>query len=214
MMPKVQLKTASMLRALHEPVPHLLKRLGLAPAELVNDSRKALPGKVFVAYPGESRDGRDYIAQAVAQRVDGVLWEADHYQWDPVLTTPNAAGWGARLFGRRWIHWHAPYHLQFFTRDSLQRIAAASGFNVEQTITVTNSSWLAFQWCHLASYPAAGARSVFWNRKEQRSTLQRLAFICLGVADRLGVNAVITRLMDAFGRGDNMTIVLRKRRPG
>jgi UDP-N-acetylmuramoyl-L-alanyl-D-glutamate--2,6-diaminopimelate ligase len=26
----------------------------------------------------------------VAQRVDGVLWEADHYQWDPALDVPNA----------------------------------------------------------------------------------------------------------------------------
>lgn len=74
---------------MHESVPHILKRLGMTPAELVNDSRKALPGVVFAAYPGESRDGRDFIPQAAAQRVDGVLWEADHYQWDPALTTPN-----------------------------------------------------------------------------------------------------------------------------
>ncbi|MDP2028353.1 MAG: UDP-N-acetylmuramoyl-L-alanyl-D-glutamate--2,6-diaminopimelate ligase [Thiobacillus sp.] len=89
-MAKTQLKPASAAQAMHEPVPHILKRLGLVPAELVNDSRKALPGMVFAAYPGEARDGRDFIAQAVAQRVDGVLWEADHYQWDPALATPNA----------------------------------------------------------------------------------------------------------------------------
>ena len=76
--------------AFHESVEHILKRLGIAPGELVNDSRKAAPGAVFAAYPGESRDGRDFIAQAVAQRVDGVLWEADHYQWDPALAIPNA----------------------------------------------------------------------------------------------------------------------------
>jgi len=73
-----------------ESVSHILERLGIAPGELVSDSRKAMPGKVFAAYPGETRDGRDFIAQAVAQRVDGVLWEADHYQWDPALAVPNA----------------------------------------------------------------------------------------------------------------------------
>ena len=62
----------------------------MTPGELVNDSRKAAPGAVFAAYPGETRDGRDFIAQAVARRVDGVLWEADHHQWDPALATPNA----------------------------------------------------------------------------------------------------------------------------
>ncbi len=75
---------------IRESVPHILERLGIAPCELVSDSRRAMPGTVFAAYPGETRDGRDFIAQAVAQRVDGVLWEADHYQWDPALAVPNA----------------------------------------------------------------------------------------------------------------------------
>jgi UDP-N-acetylmuramoyl-L-alanyl-D-glutamate--2,6-diaminopimelate ligase len=73
-----------------ESVPHILERLGIRVHALVSDSRRAGPGTVFAAYPGETRDGRDFIAQAVAQRVDGVLWEADHYQWDPALGVPNA----------------------------------------------------------------------------------------------------------------------------
>ncbi|MBS1185055.1 MAG: UDP-N-acetylmuramyl-tripeptide synthetase, partial [Proteobacteria bacterium] len=77
-------------QAIGESVPHILERLGIGVAELVNDSRRAKPGAVFAAYPGEARDGRDFIAQAVAQRVDGVLWEADHYLWDPALAIPNA----------------------------------------------------------------------------------------------------------------------------
>jgi len=86
-------------QAIRESVPHLLERLGIPVAELVSDSRKAMPGTVFAAYPGETRDGRDFIAQAVAQRVDGVLWEADHYLWDPALDVPNAgvAGLKTRL---------------------------------------------------------------------------------------------------------------------
>jgi UDP-N-acetylmuramoyl-L-alanyl-D-glutamate--2,6-diaminopimelate ligase len=83
-------------QASRETVPRILARLGIKVDTLVNDSRKALPGTVFVAYPGETRDGRDFIAQAVAQRVDGVLWEADHYQWDPALAIPNAGVSGLR----------------------------------------------------------------------------------------------------------------------
>jgi UDP-N-acetylmuramoyl-L-alanyl-D-glutamate--2,6-diaminopimelate ligase len=75
----------------YEPVDGILERLGTAVNALVSDSRKTAPGVVFAAYPGEMRDGRDFIAQAVANRVDGVLWEADHYQWDPALNIPNAA---------------------------------------------------------------------------------------------------------------------------
>jgi UDP-N-acetylmuramoyl-L-alanyl-D-glutamate--2,6-diaminopimelate ligase len=78
------------LQAQQESVPHLLERLGIKVGELTSDSRKAAAGSVFAAYPGESRDGRDFIVQAVAQHADGVLWEADHYQWDPALAVPNA----------------------------------------------------------------------------------------------------------------------------
>ena len=35
-----------------------------------------------------------------------------------ILTTPNANGWGARIFRRRWINWHSPYHLHFFSLES------------------------------------------------------------------------------------------------
>ncbi|MBT9567460.1 MAG: UDP-N-acetylmuramoyl-L-alanyl-D-glutamate--2,6-diaminopimelate ligase [Thiobacillus sp.] len=73
-----------------ESVEHILQRLGIPVTQLVSDSRKVAPGAVFAAYPGEVRDGRDFIVQAVAQSADGVLWEADHYQWDPALNIPNA----------------------------------------------------------------------------------------------------------------------------
>ena len=76
--------------AINETVPHILARLGVPVSELVNDSRKAAPGAVFAAYPGDARHGRDFIPQAVAQRIDGVLWDADHFQWDPALPVPNA----------------------------------------------------------------------------------------------------------------------------
>ncbi|MFN7087663.1 MAG: UDP-N-acetylmuramoyl-L-alanyl-D-glutamate--2,6-diaminopimelate ligase [Burkholderiales bacterium] len=77
-------------------MPHILERLGVPVSELVNDSRKAAPGAVFAAYPGEARDGRDFIPQAVAQRIDGVLWDADRFQWDPALPVPNAGVAGLR----------------------------------------------------------------------------------------------------------------------
>jgi UDP-N-acetylmuramoyl-L-alanyl-D-glutamate--2,6-diaminopimelate ligase len=89
-MARPQANPDSAATGIRESVPHILERLGIRVHALVSDSRRAGPGTVFAAYPGETRDGRDFIAQAVAQRVDGVLWEADHYQWDPALGVPNA----------------------------------------------------------------------------------------------------------------------------
>jgi hypothetical protein len=127
-----------------------------------------------------------------------------------VLSTPNAQGWGARVFGRRWIHWHAPYHQQFFTPESMLRAAQAAGLEVESMTTVTNSAWLRFQWCHLAAPTREGERSTFWNPALPRRSWQTALFRLAAVADRLGLDAALTRLFDLLGLGDNRVFLLRK----
>jgi UDP-N-acetylmuramoyl-L-alanyl-D-glutamate--2,6-diaminopimelate ligase len=72
-----------------EPVEALLARLGVPVDTLVNDSRRVAPGVVFVAYPGETRDGRDFIRDAVAHHADGVLWDAEGFVWPAELQVPN-----------------------------------------------------------------------------------------------------------------------------
>jgi len=76
---------------------------------LVNDSRAVRPGDTFVAYPGNARDGRDYIVQAVANGAASVLWERPGFRWDPQWRVPNlgvralryhAGGIASRLHGR------------------------------------------------------------------------------------------------------------------
>ena len=53
-----------------------LRQQGVIPTRLTADSRRVQPGDVFVAYPGTHVDGRDFIAQAVAQGAAGVIAEA------------------------------------------------------------------------------------------------------------------------------------------
>lgn len=63
---------------------------GLGMRKLTVDSRMVRAGDTFVAYPGESRDGRDYIAQAIANGASSVLWDADGFSWNPRWRVPNA----------------------------------------------------------------------------------------------------------------------------
>jgi UDP-N-acetylmuramoyl-L-alanyl-D-glutamate--2,6-diaminopimelate ligase len=58
-----------------------LESLGIR--RLENDSRAIKPGDTFVAYPGHARDGRDFIAQAIANGAASVLWERAGFRWDP-----------------------------------------------------------------------------------------------------------------------------------
>jgi UDP-N-acetylmuramoyl-L-alanyl-D-glutamate--2,6-diaminopimelate ligase len=53
---------------------------------LCADSRRCAPGVAFVAYPGESADGRRYIDDALARGSGAVFWEAE----DSAGTTPGA----------------------------------------------------------------------------------------------------------------------------
>lgn len=76
-----------------------------------------------------------------------------------VVSTPNAQGWGSRLFGKKWIHWHAPYHQQFFSAESMRIVAGKTGFDVVDVRTITNSEWLHYQWLHLLTYPVQGKPS-------------------------------------------------------
>jgi hypothetical protein len=128
-----------------------------------------------------------------------------------ILTTPNAASPMAWLFGRRWLHWHTPYHLQFFSRESMRRAAAHAGLQVERRITVASSEWLFYQWLHLFAFPGQGARSAFWSPAgtEQRFFYRKI-YRLLSALHRWKLNHLATRAMDALGVGDNQIFFLRK----
>lgn len=64
-----------------------VRRLGVR--RLTVDSRAVKAGDTFVAFPGESRDGRDYIAQAIANGAASVLWDSGAYTWNPRWRVPN-----------------------------------------------------------------------------------------------------------------------------
>ncbi len=66
-----------------------VQRLGVR--RLTVDSRAVRPGDTFVAYPGESRDGRNFIAQAIANGAVSVLWDGEGYRWNPRWRVPNLA---------------------------------------------------------------------------------------------------------------------------
>lgn len=127
-----------------------------------------------------------------------------------VLSTPNASGWGARVFGTRWINWHAPYHLHFFTAESMRRAAERAGLVIEKSVTRTPSAWLHFQWIHLLTRPPEGRPSAFWAPHGKLSRAQKFALGLLTLVHRSKINHLVTRLFDAMGWGDSRVYVLRK----
>ena len=56
-----------------------------------------------------------------------------------IITLPNSNGWGVRFYGRKWINWHVPYHIQFYSRKSIKTASVKSGFDIEKIKTITRS---------------------------------------------------------------------------
>jgi len=127
-----------------------------------------------------------------------------------VISTPNAGGWGARLFGRRWINWHVPYHRHFFSPESIAVVAREAGFRVDTVRTVTSSEWLRYQWVHLMSVPREGVPSAFWSPRGKRTLPIKVGQQLLDVLHYTRINHLLTRLFDSLGMGDNFMLILKK----
>lgn len=132
-----------------------------------------------------------------------------------VLTTPNAQGLDARFFGKKWINWHTPYHLQFFSKKSMQLAAEQAGLRLESVRTITSSEWLYYQWIHLATCPQSGSPSVFWagwacGKHPEAGMGVRVWKRMLALMHKGKINHLLTRLFDAMGVGDSYLFMLSK----
>ncbi|MGZ8252972.1 MAG: Mur ligase family protein, partial [Methylophilaceae bacterium] len=58
-------------------------------SSMTADSRQVGKGSLFLAYPGEKLDGRDFIAQALEQGAAAVIWEQEGFTWNPQWAVPN-----------------------------------------------------------------------------------------------------------------------------
>lgn len=126
-----------------------------------------------------------------------------------VMTTPNANSLGARLFARKWLNWHAPYHLQFYTRKSVAMLARAADLRLVRTTTITASEWQYYQWQHLLAFPEPGERSAFWSATAAKPMNRWLAKIA-AIGRRWRLHQVISRILDLVRLGDNRIYVLKK----
>ena len=127
-----------------------------------------------------------------------------------ILTTPNPDSLGARLYGRTWLNWHIPYHLQFYTRRSMEIVARRAGLVLTEVRTITPSDWLFYQWRHMATLPQRGQKSGVWCPGAPRSKKGVIEKLLDREFHYLPVHRLISRLLDMLGLGDNRIFILRK----
>lgn len=56
---------------------------------ITSDSRKVAEKSLFLAYPGENSDGRDYIQDAINSGASAILWDSEAFIWNPDWQVEN-----------------------------------------------------------------------------------------------------------------------------
>ena len=90
----------------------LANALASLPAQLADvtaNSREARRGAAFLAYRGATRDGRDFITDAIARGVSAVLYDPDNFVWNgewkvPCLAVPNLKAHASQIAGDIYGH--------------------------------------------------------------------------------------------------------------
>lgn len=121
----------------------VLDRVEPRPTRLSADSRRIGPGEGFVAYPGDARDGRRFIPDAIARGAGAVFWEPEGFAWNPRWNVPNVPVAGLReRVGELASAFHGhPSHAL--------RVVGVTGTNGKTTCT----------WAIAACLEAAGTRT-------------------------------------------------------
>lgn len=138
-----------------DPQPGAAAALGqwlrsiLAPdSALVGDSRRVRPGDAFVAWPGATADGRDFIEQAIAAGAAAVLYEGED---DGAPPTAAAAASVPMRGVRNLRHMAGPIAADYYGNPSERlEIIAVTGTNGKTSCT----QWMA------SGFAAAGRRSA------------------------------------------------------
>jgi 2-polyprenyl-3-methyl-5-hydroxy-6-metoxy-1,4-benzoquinol methylase len=128
-----------------------------------------------------------------------------------VLSTPFAGGAGRRMFGSKWVHWHVPYHVTFFSKRSLAETVQKAGFKIERVARKTSSEWIYYQYKHLLFFPEQGQPSYFWGQHRARIQTNLWKKIINRLIDywhKLKIDHLVTRCLDSLALGDNIIVIL------
>lgn len=138
-----------------------------------------------------------------------------------IIGVPNIDSRLRKKYGSRWLNWHVPYHLNHFSKKSLELLAESSGYDVVRMKTYTPNLWVDLQ-ARLAMYPLReGIRVPFLNGEaepEETSTTQRpqtsLQRFSNGPSRHLlqFFQIMLLRMTDLAGVGESHLIFLHKKK--
>lgn len=130
-----------------------------------------------------------------------------------ILSFPNFNSLNRKLFGKKWLNMHIPYHLNFFTLKSIAKISHMCGLKIIKVRTITPNLWTILQFGMLISKPNIGAKNKIWkNRVRIHNPVEKLKFDIIHNIANLALICLfpINRIIDLFMVGDSILVFLEK----
>lgn len=131
-----------------------------------------------------------------------------------IISIPNLRCIGRYFFGRGWLNWHTPYHLNIYSDKSFRFLADETGFNVIEWKSLTNSLHLLVQWAFMVirsrkmgvASPLCETDGHFSNAQKKRWDVRLYNFL-----EKTRSYAWLERLSDACGIGEHGLYFAEKR---
>lgn len=119
-----------------------------------------------------------------------------------ILSFPNYDSIYRKMFGRKWINWHIPYHINFFNQKSFLKLTKKVDLKIVSFQTITPNIWTVIQLKMIFSEASEGVKNEIWMNAPNNlfgRALQILLFIFV---------IPINRLIDYLEFGDSILVVL------
>jgi 2-polyprenyl-3-methyl-5-hydroxy-6-metoxy-1,4-benzoquinol methylase len=127
-----------------------------------------------------------------------------------ILSFPNNGSFSRLIWGKNWIHWHVPYHLNHFNKKSLLLLSNKAKYKINDIKTVTPNLWTVLQIRNVLSNPRAGKRNHIWDTKVSKKHYKTNSKIGVVNFAFFLINKLlfINRLIDRLGYGDSFVVEL------
>lgn len=131
-----------------------------------------------------------------------------------IASFPNFDSVYRKLCGKKWIHWHVPFHLNHFSKKSLEILAKNTGFKITKYKVITPTTWSILQIENILLNSKEGEIQEQWNSKENNKQsfikiLIRKILYCGMLILRL-IFSIINKFVDLIDKGDGVIIFMEK----
>jgi SAM-dependent methyltransferase len=112
------------------------------------------------------------------------------------ISCPNGNSLWRRIFGRRWINYHVPFHLWHFSPDTLREILTRADFRIVEIQTLTPAIWLTDSLC-----------GIFGDRQGRPNKVMRSAPVIAGLMLASHCLLALLRQVNRQMKGDCLIVV-------